>query len=140
MSESPFFQVERAGQTIVVTPLVDLFELNSDELLNCDPGGAIWLLESQQASNVVIDCRRLVRCCSSGIAVFIRLGKRTLAHHGRMALCNQSVRMRQVYYVLNLTTLWPTFDSLEEALAYVQEGAGSAESAGAGPNRDSLSR
>ncbi len=123
MSQTNAFQVERLGQTILVTPIRDLLEFEIDALLTCDPGGAIELLESQQAKNVIIDCRNLRCCCSSGIAVFIRLGKRSQAHRGRMAFCNVSHSMQTILEVTNLTTLWPIFASMSDAIAYVEEDA-----------------
>ncbi len=121
MSEIHFFQVERLDHTLVVTPPADFSGIDSDDLRFSELEGAIRQLELQQAKHVVIDCRLLLRCSSSGIAEFIRLGKRSRAHRGRMALCSLSRCMRQTYDVLNLKVLWPAFDSLEEALRYVQE-------------------
>jgi anti-anti-sigma regulatory factor len=121
MSGIRYLQVERLDQTIVVTPPADLSGIELDDLRFSELGGTAGHLELQQAKHLVIDCRHLLRCSSSGIAEFIRLGKRSRAHRGRMALCSLSRCMRQTYDVLNLKVLWPAFDSLDEALRYVQE-------------------
>jgi ABC-type transporter Mla MlaB component len=122
MSQTNAFQVEQIGLTILVTPTRNLMEFEIDGLLNCDPGGAIELLESQRARSVIIDCRNLCRCCSSGIAVFVRLGKRSQTQRGRMAFCNVSHPIRSILEITNLTTMWPVFASMADAIAYVEEG------------------
>ncbi len=122
MSQINAFQVEQIGLTILVTPTRNLLEFEIDDLLNCDPGGAIEILESERARNVIIDCRNLCRCCSSGIAVFIRLGKRSQAQRGRMAFCHVLHPIHNMLELTNLTALWPVFASMADAIAYVEAG------------------
>ena len=121
MSLIGLFHVEQLDHTVVVTPLRNLTELGTDDLLDCDPGGAIRLLELRQARNVIIDCHHIDRCCSSAVGLFIRLWKRSQANLGRMAFCNVSPHMQQIVEILRLDAVWPAFGSLSDAVAYVQD-------------------
>ena len=120
MSLIGLFDVAQLDHTVVITPLRNPSELGSDDLLECDPGGAIRLLESHQARNVIIDCHNIDRCCSSGFGLFIKLWKRSQANLGRMAFCNVSPHMQQIIGILSLDAMWPVVGSLSEAVVFIE--------------------
>ena len=115
------FDVQQSGSTVVITLLRNPTELGSTELLDCDPGGAIRLLESQQAKNVIINCQNIDRCCSSALGLFVKLWKRTQANGGRFVFCNLCGHLRQVVEILRLDSMWPVFDSLAEAIEHAEK-------------------
>jgi anti-anti-sigma factor len=121
MSAIGSFGVERLDSTVVVTPLRDLTELGSDELLECDPGGVLELLSTRQARNVIFNLEHIDRCCSSAVGLFIKIWKRAQANDGHVAFCNLSAHLQQIVEILHLNELWPIYGSLAEAMAHVEK-------------------
>ena len=115
------FDVQQSGSTVVITLLRNPTELASTELLDCDPGGAIGLLESRLAENVIINCQNIDRCCSSAVGLFVKLWKRVQANGGRFVFCNLCGHLRQVVEILRLDGMWPVIDSLAEAIEHVEK-------------------
>jgi anti-anti-sigma factor len=109
------FAVERVGDTLVVTPLADLGELDYQQI----GSGARHvddLLNDPSVRNVVMDFGRTAFFGSSALAFFVRLWKTVSARQGRLAFCNLSPEEREVLKHTRLDTLWPVCGSREEAL------------------------
>ena len=121
MSLTSVFRVEIEGSTIVMTPLQDPDELSFDALLEDDCQNIFDLLGSGEAKNVLIDCHNIDRCCSSAVAFFIKLWKRTQACDGRLVYCSVSPHLREVFEIVRLDKVWPMFESRAEAIAELQE-------------------
>ena len=116
--ELPIFQVERAGETIVVIPLADLSELAYQEIA----AGAteiLELLDHAPVQNVVLDFCRTEYYGSTALGFFVKLWKRVSRRNGRMAFCNVSEHEKETLQIMKLDDLWPTYSSRREALEAV---------------------
>lgn len=77
------------------------------------------------ASNVdppllVVDLSHVDFFGSSFIEILYRVWSRLHARGGHFALCGLSPYCREVIEVTNLNTLWPVYDSVDEAVAGVK--------------------
>jgi anti-anti-sigma regulatory factor len=121
MDATGMFLVENRGATIVVTPQQDPDELTFGESGESELADVFHRLDVGESVSVVVDCHRIERCCSSGIAFFIKLLKNAERNGGRFAFCNVSAHLSEVFEMLHLNTLWRTCGSLDEALAVVAD-------------------
>jgi anti-anti-sigma factor len=112
------FAVERVGDTLVVTPLADLGEL---EYQQGEPEArAVYdLLNDPSVRGVVLDFGRTAYFGSSALAFFVRLWKAVSARGGRMAFCNLSSEEREILKHTRLDSLWPVCGTREEAMQRV---------------------
>jgi anti-anti-sigma factor len=110
------FQVERDGDTLVLTPVGDLGELAykqieaaTDDLLDRVSDPAI--------RGVLVDFGRTDYFGTTALGFFVQLWKRLRDREGRMAFCNVSEHEKEILRVTKLGDLWPMCGSREEALA-----------------------
>jgi len=113
------FEIERVSETIVVTPLEELGELDSCPM-EAGAKKILQLLEDPAVHNVVMDFHRIDYYGSSALAFFIRLWKRVRDHKGRMALCELSEHGREILKTSKLDQFWPVYPSKEEAVLAVE--------------------
>ncbi len=113
------FQIEQQEQTLVVTPLSDLRELEFDRI---EAGAAevFQLLEAGEAVNVVIDLHNTNYCGSTALSFFVKLWKRVKTRSGQMVFCGVSDMEREILKVTNLDRLWRQCSDRTEALALVR--------------------
>ena len=120
MNANRIFDVEQVGLTVIVTPRRDPDELTFDEHVDSETERVFNQLDTGKAKNVVVDCHRIERCSSSAVAFFVRLAKEVRGMDGRMAFCNVSAHLLEVFKMLNLDTLWLICGSRDEAIAKVE--------------------
>lgn len=113
------FEFEQLGDTVVLTPLLRLGEVEY-ERIERDGATALDWLAAAHVKNVVIDCAQTDYYGSSALGFFVRLWKRCRIQNGQMALCNASTHEREILHVTRLDTLWAICDSREEALDAVR--------------------
>jgi anti-anti-sigma factor len=113
------FEVEREGQTLIVTARKDLRELNYQEV---EVGACeiLDLLRNGTIQNVVLDFHRTDYYGSTALGFFVKLWKRVRERGGRMAFCGVSEHEREILKITHLDGLWPICPSREEALKAVQ--------------------
>jgi anti-anti-sigma factor len=113
------FVCQRDGDTLIVTPTMDLRELIYQQI---EAGAADILRQLREGvvKNVVLDFHRTDYCGSTALGFFIKLWKRVTDCHGRMAFCNLSAHEREVLHVTKLDGLWPICSSRDQALAAVR--------------------
>ena len=121
MKVNATFHIEHHENTLVLTPLIDLGELESDRILS-DGQTALDLLANTVAKNIVIDFEKIDYFGSCALGYFVQLWSRMRHHGGRMALCNLSNKERQVLDVTRLDTLWSICESRDDALRAVTPG------------------
>jgi anti-anti-sigma factor len=110
--------VDRVGDTLVVTPLADLGELEYQQIESgarhvCD------LLNDPSVTNIVLDFQQTAYYGSSALGFFVRLWKRVSRRHGRMAFCNLSPQEKEILRLTRLDSLWLICGSREEAMQRV---------------------
>jgi anti-anti-sigma factor len=113
------FEVECEGQTLIVTPLTDLRELDYQEI-EAGANEILHLLGSGTIQNVVLDFHKTDYYGSTALGFFVKLWKRVRDRNGRMAFCGISDHEREILQVTNLDGLWPIYSSREEATKAVR--------------------
>ena len=113
------FEVEREGQTLLVTALTDLRELDYPKI-EAGASDILNLLGNDTIKNVVLDFHKTDFYGSTALGFFVKLWKRVRDCNGRMAFCGVSDHEREILKVTNLEKLWPICPSREEALKAVQ--------------------
>jgi anti-anti-sigma factor len=113
------FEVEREGQTLIVTALADLRELDYQEI-EAGARDILHLLGNSTIRHVVLDFSKTDYYGSTALGFFAKLWKRVRDCNGRMAFCGLSDHEREILKVTNLDGLWPICSSREEALTAVQ--------------------
>lgn len=113
------FQIEREGQTLVVTVMMDLRELEYSQI-EAGASDILHLLGNGTIKNVVLDFHKTDFYGSTALGFFVRLWKRIRDRGGRMAFSGVSDHEKEILKVANLDGLWPICPSREEALKAVQ--------------------
>jgi anti-sigma B factor antagonist len=116
---SSVFQIEREGQTLLVTVLTDLQELDYPKV-EAGARDILHLLGNGTIKNVVLDFHKTDYYGSTALGFFVRLWKRVRDRGGRMAFCGVSDHEKEILKVTKLDGLWPIYLSREEALKAVQ--------------------
>ena len=99
------------------------FTLSGELDLASAPTFRAQLVEDGNSANaVLIDLGNLRYLDSSGINVFLDANAAFSRSGRRFALVGPSPAVRRILSVLELERLIPTFDSLDEALAYLSQG------------------
>ncbi len=111
-------EVERQGDTLVLTPREDLRELDDREI-EAEGEDLLRLADAPAVKNVVVDLSRTDSFGSTALGLLARLWKRVQARGGRLALCNVSAHEAEIMEVAGLTCFWPIHPSRQEALAAV---------------------
>jgi anti-anti-sigma factor len=112
------FRIEQLGDTIVVTPMIDLGEL---EYARIERDGRVVLarLAASDAKHVVVDCSEMEYCGSAALGFFVRVWKRVRTQGGQMAFCNVSADEQEILKITCLDTLWSICESRQEACEMV---------------------
>jgi anti-anti-sigma factor len=113
------FEVDREGQTLIVTPRTDLRELDYLEI-EAGARDVLHLLANGTIKNVVMDFSKTDYYGSTALGFFVKLWKRVRDRDGRMAFCSVSDHEREILQVTHLDGLWPICASREEAIQAVQ--------------------
>ena len=113
------FAVEREGQTLVVTVLRNLRELDY-AMVESGAGEVLQQLANGTVKNVVLDFHKTDYYGSTALAFFVKLWKRVKDGGGHMAFCGVSQHEREILKVTSLDGLWPICASREEALKAVR--------------------
>jgi anti-anti-sigma factor len=112
-------EVERQGDTLVVTPQENLRELDYREI-EAEREGLLRLADDPSVRNLVVDFGRTDWFGSTALGLFAQLRQRVRAHGGRMAFCNVSAHEAEIMEVAGLARFWPIYPSREQALAAVK--------------------
>jgi anti-sigma B factor antagonist len=113
------FEVERQGQTLLVTALTDLRELDYPKI-EAGASDILHLLRNGTIRNVVLDFHKTDFYGTTALGFFVKLWKRVSECNGRMAFCGVSDHEREILKVTKLDGLWPICATREEALKTVQ--------------------
>ena len=116
MPGTAMFEIEREGETIIVTPTVNLREF---EFVEANVNDVIEVLSDLSIKNLVMDFQKSDYFGSSALAFFLKLWKTIKGRNGCMALCNLSEHQLEVLNVTKLDKLWPICDSRAEAMKTV---------------------
>ena len=118
-SATNVFEIERQGDTVIVTPVRNLGEFAYQEVEN-EAATVLSLLDKGDVKNVVLDFQKTDHYGSTALGFFIKLLKRVRSLHGQMALCHVSAHELDILRLLKLDKVWPICASRDEALAVVR--------------------
>jgi len=120
---SKLFEVERAGLTLIVTPLHNLCELDWLQI-DTGMGNVLELIAAGTVRNVVLDFHQTTYYGSTALGYFLKLWKRVREGKGRLAFCCLSGHERDILEVAGLDRLWPICASRAEALQAIRGAVG----------------
>jgi anti-anti-sigma factor len=108
------FEIERDGETIIVTPQTNLREL---DFLNIEDGARdiLNLLKSAPIKNVIMDFHKTDYYGSTALGFFVKLWKRIRERNGKLIFCNLSEHELEVLQVTKLDALWSICTTKDEA-------------------------
>ena len=109
------FTIQLVGQTLVVTPQGNSTGFRYNDI-HAETNAVITAVGRQNARNLVIDFNRVEIVGSIMISAIIKLARKITAKKGQAAFCSASETMKEVMQSMNLTRLWPYFESQEEAI------------------------
>lgn len=118
-AQSDIFEIERQGDTLVVTPVSDLGELVYEQIESGE-SRILDLLSDAALRNVVVDFGRTDYFGTTALGSFVRFWKRVRERGGHMAFCNTSEHEREILKFTKLEGLWSMCGSREEALRAVR--------------------
>ncbi len=118
-TQNKLFEIEREDETLIVTPALDLSEVDYSQI---EEGGEeiLDLLKRACVRNLVLDFHRTDYYGSTALGFFVKLWKWVSKQNGKMAVCNLSEHEREILAFTRLDMLWPIGSSREEALAAVR--------------------
>ena len=121
MISSSVLRVEQAGETVIITPLVNLgemiFDTHKAEIID-----TLRPLETDEAvRNVVLDFEEADYFGSSAVGIFVRLWRRLNARGGQLVVCNASEHELDILNTTNLDDVWPVCDDRQAALRLLEE-------------------
>jgi anti-anti-sigma factor len=116
MPRATLFEIEREGETIICTPVVNLGVLENVEAI---AGNVVEVLDDLSIKNLVMDFYKTDYFGSSAIALFVKLRKIVTGRNGCMVFCNLSEHHREILNVTTLDTLWTICATRAEAMKAV---------------------
>lgn len=111
--------VKRHEATVILTPTINLGELDYDEFeAAIEP--SLEMLEGGDVRHVVIDFVHTDYFGSHTITSLLKLGKKVRSVGGKMALARTSLHEREILGAMALDKFWPTYSSREDAIEAVK--------------------
>jgi anti-anti-sigma factor len=112
------FEIERAGETVVLIPQTDISEFAFQQL-DAEGSEILKMLDQTAATNVVIDCHKTDFFGSIALGFFTKIWRLLRKCNRRMAFCNVSAHEKEILHVTKTDSLWSVCPSRSEALALV---------------------
>jgi anti-anti-sigma factor len=113
------FALEQVGETILITPQINLGEL-AYRRIEAAADTVFDLLDRVAVKHVVMDFARTDYFGTTAIGFFLRVWKRVRGVGGHMAFCNLSDHAREILRFTKLDHLWTICRTRDEALKAVQ--------------------
>lgn len=110
-------RIEERAQALVIRPVGRVDSVTASEFERV----VVERLEAG-APAMIIDGSELVYISSAGLRVVLVAGKRLRASAGRLALCNLSKPIREVFEISGFASLFPVHDDLDAALRGLEGG------------------
>jgi len=108
--------VEMVGVAMVVTPQGDSFGFRYNEI-HLETNSVVQAIDRRSAKNLIINFTNVEIIGSVMITAVVRLARTIGARNGRAAFCCASSTTKSVIQSMNLTQLWPHFETQAGALA-----------------------
>jgi anti-anti-sigma factor len=109
-------EMERLGNTLILTPQRDLRELEWQEI-EAEQEDVLRLLQHDASiCNVIVDLSRTDSFGSTALKLLALVRRCVRARGGRMAFCNISPHEEEILAAVGLVGLWPVYTSREVAI------------------------
>lgn len=109
------FTTETVDKTLIVSPHGDSSGFRYNDI-HAETNALITLIGRQKCQHLVINFSGVEIVGSIMISAIIKLARKITSQKGQAAFCCASETMREVMQSMNLTRLWPCFDSLDDAI------------------------
>ena len=109
------FSVEEIDDVLVITPQGTSQNFRYNDI-HRESNALIDRLRREKARHLVFDFGSVEILCSIMINAVIRVARQHDIQKGTSAFCAASPSMRDVIHNMNLTRLWPYFDTREDAV------------------------
>jgi anti-anti-sigma factor len=119
-AENRVFAIDQYEKTIVVCPQGDATGFRYNDI-HRDTNALCDLIDRKDIENLVIDFSQVNILGSIIISSIIKLARKISTKEGKACFCQASDSMRDVVTSMNLTRLWPYFDTLNDAIAHLDE-------------------
>lgn len=116
------FEVEQTAPNLVVMPLGSTIQFQYSNV-QVEANKVLKLFDPPEIKNVVIDLSRVDYLDSIIIGALIRLLQRARQTGGKAVFCNACENMQNILKCIKIGSLWPLYDSRDEALAALCETA-----------------
>jgi anti-anti-sigma factor len=113
------FTTQLVNRTLVVTPQGDSTGFRYNDI-HSETNSVIADIDRQKAQNLVINFNSVEIVGSIMISAIIKLARKITSKKGKAAFCCASETMQEVLQSMNLTRLWPYFDSEEAAVKFFE--------------------
>lgn len=114
------FAVEQIGPNLVVLPLGSTMQFQYSNV-QVESNKVLRLFDSPEIKNVLIDLSKVEYLDSIIIGAIIRLLQRARQSGGKAVFCSGCENMQNILKCIKVGTLWPLYDTREEALATLSE-------------------
>ena len=113
------FEIECQGDTVIISPVIDLREFEYEQLVDEANEAFDYLEKTRNAKNLVVDFQKTDYFGSTALGFFLKLWKKVRDRKGQMAFCQLSDHEKEILTVTKLDSLWPICQSRDEALKLV---------------------
>lgn len=110
------FEVEQTAPNLVVVPLGSTLQFQYSNV-QVESNKVLRLFDAPDVKNVIIDLSRVDYLDSIIIGAIIRLLQRARQTGGQAVFCSACDNMQNILKCIKVGTLWPLYDSREDALA-----------------------
>lgn len=115
------FPYEREGGVVIVKPAGDALNVEERQLKK-EIDAIHGVIDQDNCRHLVVDLSAAPYFGSIVIGAVMAICGKIKNKNGRAALCNATEGVHDAIQIMRLDTAVPYFPTLEEALAYVQEG------------------
>lgn len=116
LTNHKIFVVEQHDQAIVVTPQGDATGFRYNDVHN-ETNALLDFIQRGRSIHVVVDFSQVEIIGSIMISSLMKIARKVGERGGQACFCHASDPMREVIRSMNLTKLWPYFDTRETAIA-----------------------
>ncbi|MBI1314915.1 STAS domain-containing protein [bacterium] len=117
-TQTRVFSVEIIQNVVIVAPRGDASGFRYQDI-HTDTNSLVDSINRLKINRMVVDFGEVEVVGSIMISSLIKLARSIANQKGTAAFCNSSENMRGVISTMNLTKLWPYFQSRDEAIAAV---------------------
>lgn len=113
------FQIQWRGDVLIVMPTGNVEEL-SWELIEQAAEIVMQPIRSAENPSVLFDLSQIKYMGSVFLSLILRCYKHVKSRRGELALCGANQMAKELLRITALDTLWPIYESREEALMTLQ--------------------